>query len=181
MKLHIGCGNVILPGWVNLDIVAAPGVDIVDDASALNRIEDESVDIIYASHILDHFSRHDTVAILATWRRKLRPGGTLRVAVSDFDAVVVEYICSRELTHLLGHIVGGHKSAYDKHGVVFDETSLSECLLSAGFVDVRRWDWRQTEHRDYDDFSQAYWPHMNKTSGRHMSLNLEATKPQCTG
>ena len=30
MKLHVGCGDVILPGWTNLDIEQLPGVDIKD-------------------------------------------------------------------------------------------------------------------------------------------------------
>ena len=41
MKLHIGCGDVIIPGWTNLDIDNLPGVDINDDARTLSKISDE--------------------------------------------------------------------------------------------------------------------------------------------
>ena len=63
------------------------------------------------------------------------------------------------------------------HRTVYDFESLGALLESAGFEDVRRYDWRQTLHRDYDDFSQAYVPHMDKENGRLISLNVEADKP----
>ena len=53
---------------------------------------------------------------------------------------------------------------------------LSGLLLKAGFASVRRWDWRETEHAEIDDYSQAHLPHMDKENGRPMSLNLEAVK-----
>lgn len=177
MKLHIGCGKVILPGWTNLDIEAGPGVDIVDDARTLESIERESCDIIYASHILDHFGRHEIANVLERWHSRLKPGGTLRLAVSDFSQVVAEYTNKHELGALLGHIVGGHKSPFDRHGIVFDRDLLEKMLTAAGFVGIERWDWRKMDHGKYDDFSQAYTPHMNKTNGRHMSLNLQARRP----
>jgi hypothetical protein len=62
-----------------------------------------------------------------------------------------------------------HKAAYD-----FD--SLKKLLEENGFTDVRRYDWRQTIHKDYDDFSQAYFPHMDKEHGLLISLNVEAVK-----
>jgi len=37
-------------------------------------------------------------------------------------------------------------------------------------------DWRDTDHVNYDDFSQAHLPHMDKVNGLLMSLNLEAVK-----
>ncbi len=48
MKLHIGCGEKIFPGWTNLDIDELPGVDIIDDSRTLLKIPNESCDIIYA-------------------------------------------------------------------------------------------------------------------------------------
>ncbi len=58
MRLHLGCGRTILEGWVNLDVVAGPGVDIVFDldACATSRLPfaDGSVDEFLASHVLEH-------------------------------------------------------------------------------------------------------------------------------
>jgi hypothetical protein len=41
---------------------------------------------------------------------------------------------------------------------------------------VSKYDWRDTEHSELDDFSQSYLPHMDKDNGKLMSLNIEAVK-----
>lgn len=62
------------------------------------------------------------------------------------------------------------------HKTTYTFSSLREMLESEGFGNVRRYDWRQTIHKDYDDHSQAYYPHMDKENGILISLNVEATK-----
>jgi hypothetical protein len=59
-------------------------------------------------------------------------------------------------------------------GPVYDFESLRSTLQTAGFREVRRYDWRDTVHKDFDDYSQAYIPHMDKEAGRLISLNVEA-------
>ena len=59
---------------------------------------------------------------------------------------------------------------------IYNFTALKELLESNGFCDLRRYDWRKTIHKDYDDHSQAYYPHMDKENGILISLNVEATK-----
>lgn len=58
MKLHIGCGRTILPGWVNVDFLKLPGVDVVADLDDCRSntlpFENNSVDEILASHVLEH-------------------------------------------------------------------------------------------------------------------------------
>ncbi len=57
-KLHLGCGKTILDGWVNLDCVALPGVDVVADldecATRPLPFEDNTFGEILASHLLEH-------------------------------------------------------------------------------------------------------------------------------
>jgi hypothetical protein len=60
--------------------------------------------------------------------------------------------------------------------MIFDEDLLRSELLATGFRRIRRWDWKETEHADIDDYSQAYLPHMDKTNGTLVSLNLEAAR-----
>ena len=48
--------------------------------------------------------------------------------------------------------------------------------MEVGFKNVERYDWRETEHAEFDDHSQAYLPHMDKENGTLISLNVECTK-----
>ncbi len=176
MKLHIGCGDVIIPGWTNLDIDNLPGVDINDDARTLSKIPDESCDIIYACHILEHLGRHEVGNVLKTWTKKLKKNGMVRLAVPDFEKAIQWYQKNPHLEDVLGLIIGGQKTKYDFHKMVFDKKKITELLIDSGFSDIKEWDWRKTEHSDIDDYSQAYLPHMDKENGLLMSMNIEATK-----
>jgi len=73
-------------------------------------------------------------------------------------------------------IHGGQNYEYNYHYISFDFKSLEIVLKKIGFKLVYRYDWKETEHKDYDDFSQAYLPHMDKENGVLMSLNVEAVK-----
>ena len=77
MKLHVGCGSKIFPGWTNLDIDDLPGIDIIDDARKLSKIPDESWEIIYACHILEHLGRHEVEDVLKVWNTKLLKNGII--------------------------------------------------------------------------------------------------------
>ena len=58
MKLHIGCGEKYLPGWKHLDARKFPHVDYVTNKlDKLDMFADNSVEEIYACHVLEHFTR----------------------------------------------------------------------------------------------------------------------------
>lgn len=178
MKLHLGCGPRYIPGFVHVDLHAAPHVDIVGPVEQL-PMGDATASLIYASHVLEHFDRHAYRAVLEEWFRVLHPEGILRISVPDFAACAAIYYESglaNGLSGLVGLLVGGQRDNYDYHKMIFDEAFLCRDLLDIGFREVRRWDWRATEHSQIDDYSQAYIPHLSKDVGRHMSLNLEAVK-----
>ena len=63
------------------------------------------------------------------------------------------------------------------HRTIYDFSSLKRLLEENGFSDIHRYDWCKTIHKNYDDFSQDYFPHMDKERGLLLiSLNVEATK-----
>ena len=62
--------------------------------------------------------------------------------------------------------------------MIYDRKFLTKVLKICGFDDVKEWEWRQTEHGQFDDYSQSYLPHMDKENGMLMSLNLQAVKIQ---
>ncbi len=178
-KLHLGCGPKYIPGFTHVDALTFPHVDVVGPVDDLPWVEDQSIELIYACHVLEHFSRNVVDGILAEWFRVLEPGGVLRIAVPDFRAAAELFLAGatpRGLYDVMGLIVGGQKDEYDYHKVAFDEISLTDRLKKVGFSKVRGWDWRTTEHAHIDDYSQAYFPHMDKENGRLVSLNIEGVR-----
>jgi acetyltransferase-like isoleucine patch superfamily enzyme len=179
IKLHLGCGPRYIPGYIHVDGQRHPHVDIVADLKQIDVIPDNSADLVYASHVLEHFGRWEFRSALLEWRRVLKSGGVLRLAVPDFAACARLYYekgLEDGLSGLIGLIAGGQRDSYDFHKMIFDEPFLKRELQGLGFRDVRPWDWRSAEHAGVDDFSQAYLPHLDKENGTLMSLNLECRK-----
>ena len=58
MKLHIG-GKEKKEGWRILNIQKNDDVDYVGDISDLSQFEDNSIEEIYASHVVEHVSQKD--------------------------------------------------------------------------------------------------------------------------
>lgn len=178
-KLHLGCGPKHFPGWFHVDALDYPHVDHKGRVDELDFIESDSVELIYASHLLEHFGRHEFEAVLKEWYRVLKPGGTLRLAVPDYAACAKLFVAGKlenGVRDILGLMVGGQKDEYDYHKMIFDEAFLSTTLTDIGFSKIIHWDWQETQHSHIDDYSQAYLPHMDKENGVLVSLNLEATK-----
>ena len=180
VKLHLGCGSKHISGFIHIDILDAPHIDHKQRIETLPEFPDGSVDLIYACHVLEHFSRWTYKSALQEWFRVLKPsGGVLRLAVPDFAAcakIYHEHGLADGLSGLIGLIVGGQRNEYDIHYMIFDQQLLEDSLREVGFTSVRYWDWRCTDHCDVDDYSQAYLPHLDKQNGTLMSLNLEAIK-----
>lgn len=176
MKLHLGCGKRFIPGYAHIDAVQFPHVDVVHAVDNLPMIADDLVEVIYSCHVLEHFTRVELPRVLAEWRRVLKPGGTLRVAVPDFEAICELYRQTKRMDVVIGPLFGRGDHLYNIHHNVFDFPTLATTLVLAGFTNVRRYDWRKTEHADVDDFASAYYPHMDKERGLLLSLNVEATK-----
>jgi len=177
MKLHLGCGKRFLPGFVHIDAVDYPHVDHVATIDNLSFIQNDSVDLIYNCHVLEHFKRRDVDRVLREWFRVIKPGGIIRVSVPDFSKLCDVYQKKNQLDLVIGALFGRQDYLYNIHYNVFDFSSLSRALEQAGFVNVRNYDWRETEHAEVDDFSQAYIPHMDKEHGTLISLNVECDKP----
>lgn len=84
-QLNLGCGYDIRPAWVNLDVAALPGVDVVHDLDVLPYpFQDEKFDIVLARHVLEHVN--DLIATMREIHRILRPGGMLQAIVPHFTS-----------------------------------------------------------------------------------------------
>ena len=77
-------------------------------------------------------------------------------------------------SELYGKMNMGSKIIY--HKTTYNYNDLKTLLSECGFSKVNFYNWKNTEHSNFDDHSQAYIPHMDKENGTLISLNVEATK-----
>jgi ubiquinone/menaquinone biosynthesis C-methylase UbiE len=179
LKLHIGCGKRFIPDFVHIDQVAFPHVDHVQDIRCLPGFADNSASLIYACQVIEYFDREEVVGVLGEWLRVLAPNGVLRLSVPNFTVISRLYQAGFKLELFLGTLYGrilDGKGGFAYHRTTYDEHSLRDLLSELGFRETRLWDWRKTEHAHIDDFSQAYFPHMDKERGMLFNLNMEARK-----
>lgn len=188
MKLNLGCGKrERLPGFTNIDIIRGKNIDIRCDIRRLPMIDNDSVEMIYASHILEYFDMAEAEIILAEWKRVLQPKGILRLAVPDFENLAAAY-CFRDcnIKSLLGPLYGKMNIGngnYIYHKTAYDVDSLSELLENCGFTNIHQWDCKTAFPPTYDDHSLSFLPKYKKSplekgyrDGFLISLNLEAIK-----
>lgn len=176
VKLHLGCFKRKIYGFINVDIRDDVEPDVVDDITKLQKFEDNSVDLIFTSHTLEHVKREEVHKTLGRWYEVLKPGGKLFVSVPDMQAVCEHYIYNKDIWLLRNFIWGSQKHDYDYHYVGWDFKSLYDDLLSVGFVGIERYNWQEQEWFYIDSYEQAYLPHLHKISGRLMSLNISCQK-----
>lgn len=178
VKVNMGCGwRNFGPDWIHID---GGNYKHLDYRSVTDlEFADNTVDLIYASHVLEYFNRHEACILLGEWRRTLKPNGILRIAVPDFAELSRLYQEKEiRLENVLGPLYGAMQMSEDTiyHKTTYDLDNLSIFLTQNGFYGIKRYDWRLTEHAQFDDHSQAYFPHMDKENGALISLNVECQK-----
>lgn len=175
VNLHLGCGVVNHPAYINIDLIPHPHVHYLRPIDDLSIFADNSADLIYASHCLEHFSFRRVPAVLIEWSRVLKKDGTLRLSVPDFDFIIEIYQASgNRLDAVHQAIVGGQDYKYNFHYVVFNKAYLTDLLLDAGFTDVCEWIPGASELTMFHDWSDKMFKVGDKEFP--ISLNLEAKK-----
>jgi len=174
--LHIGCGEINSPEFINIDARPLAHVHVVtDDITSLGDFGDESVDLVYMCHILEHIKRDALVEVLTQIKRVLKKGGVLRISVPDFDQLIEVYNASgKNMDSIHLQLMGGQDHAYNFHYSVFNHTSLSNLLGKVGFRDVVPWDPYNCQYHNFKDKATRSLT----VNGRAypISLNLEAVK-----
>jgi predicted SAM-dependent methyltransferase len=123
-KLHLGCADKFIPGFIHIDCRYFPHIDYISDISNLSMLENESIDLIYTCHTLEHFHRNDTKRVLSEWYRVLKKDGVLRIAVPDFDALIKVYKQYDDLDLIIGSLYGRQDYNENFHYITFTYKSL---------------------------------------------------------
>jgi predicted SAM-dependent methyltransferase len=161
LKLHLGCGQFIWRGWVNLDLNQEGECRLPDERDAETvfvehdllcglPLADGSVNYIYSSHLWEHFDVQDGFRLLQECHRVLVPGGVFRVALPDFRASFRAYLANDKDYFDLADACGfvpeyppGTRTIQDyinwvvhqsgTHKCVYDPEKLVAMLHAAGF------------------------------------------------
>jgi len=110
---------------------------------------DNSVEVVYSSHMIEHLDRREAKAFLMEVRRILRPGGIVRLAAPDLAGLVKAYLATGNADQFIDRT---HMSQERPRGVLartktviigsrghmwmYDGPSLAALLCDAGFSDV---------------------------------------------
>lgn len=182
MKLHLACGHRYIPGWIHVDMSEMAHINYSSTMDHLPFINNNTVEIIYISHGLNYLAPGDVAGAFDEWYRVLEPNGTLRLSVPNLSAVWTVYEKTNDISQLAGALYGrmniktplGYRTV--QHQAQYDTAALNRLFTTHGFYNITYWNWRETEHANIDDYSQAYWPHMQKDTGIQLSLNIQAQK-----
>lgn len=170
IRLHIG-GKDPHPDWKILDIQPREYVDYVGNAMDLSQFEDNSVEAIYASHVLEHFDYvRELPVVLKEWHRVLHFGGQLMISVPDLPTLCHLYIeegaSAEQRFSIMRMMFGGQTDEYDYHKVGLSWEYLFMLLTQAGFRIIRKVD----RFGLFNDCSEMV------VFGKPVSLNIIATK-----
>ena len=143
MKLHIG-GESKKEGGSILNIQPKDGVDFIGTITDLSQFTDDSIEEIYASHVLEHVLQRDVHKTLAGIYRILKKGGKLYISVPDLE--ILCHIFVDPMTpkvakiHAMRMMFGGQVDEFDIHYMGWNQEFLLDFLQIAGFSEGKRVD-----------------------------------------
>ncbi len=185
MRLHLGCGPTVVPGWDNVDgswsawfarhrgllrllarcrVVPAKlalnpyptGIRIHDLRRRLGFAATGSYEAVYASHVLEHLCFADAQQLLSESFRVLRPGGVARILVPDLRSLVLEYLGQMELGDQSGD--APHLDGADRFSARFLNAPLQQGRASLPY----------RIYAAYYDLHQHKWMYDAPSLIRHM-------------
>jgi predicted SAM-dependent methyltransferase len=153
VKLNLGSFTHMFHGWRNLDRIDLSGwadqngyrftqCDITDGLP----YDDQIVDLIFLSHVLEHFDYAVGQQLLRECWRVLKPDGVLRIAVPNANKLIALYnddqlstlteICGNDLADAES-IVMLHELLYGgDHRAIYNARALVRMLRDVGFARV---------------------------------------------
>ncbi len=158
MKLHLGCGERYLPGYINIDYPASEHTvqqsRVCDQEADLLSLQyaAESVEEVRLHHVFEHFTRPVACALLTSWYSWMPAAGILHIEVPDFGAAARRALglftseqgrCVAER-----HIFGSQEAHWAVHCIGYTEARLRGLLEAFGFIPqkVNKSEWRGTDN-----------------------------------
>jgi predicted SAM-dependent methyltransferase len=192
-KLQVGCGENILAGWLNTDLVSkAPGVFLLD-ATKQFPFETGQFDYVFSEHLIEHLPYEQGIWMLSECFRVTKPGGTVRITTPNIEFLADLYK-SRNAEPQKRYIDWSTRSFIPQapetsavfvinnflycdwgHQFIYDSTTLGRALETVGFRRVRECQLSSSPHEELRDLEN----HRRMPEGflALESMTLEADKP----
>ena len=150
-RLNLGCGDKILPDYINVDVAESRRSlkpDVLCDLRKLTPFEDDTIDEILSVDVVEHFWRWEVVDILKEWRRVLKPGGVMILECPNLISACQELLQNAE--HATGPGPEGQRSMWVLYGDPawkdplmnhrwgYSPASLAQVMHEAGFLNLRQ-------------------------------------------
>lgn len=94
--LNLGCGTRFHTLWSNVDFVSTDKSVIAHDLRKGIPFQDSYFDVVYHSHLLEHFPKSAALPFMLECYRVLKPGGIIRIAVPDLERIASLYLQALE-------------------------------------------------------------------------------------
>lgn len=94
-KIHLGCGNRKVEGWLNVDLrhVADYSLDL---SVGYLPWQDNSFNVAVSQHLVEHLDmKSELIPLLGELHRTLKPGGEVWITTPDIEKIVRSYIDHR--------------------------------------------------------------------------------------
>ena len=152
-KLHLGASHNYLDGWLNTDVV--PGSRMVYlDVTTRFPLDDNTVDYVFAEHLIEHMDYEDALTMLRESWRVLKPGGRIRIATPNLEILIGLHTRSRTeaqqnyVDWIVDHCLSSVDSCKEVfvinnafrawgHRFLYDFATLKVTLSTTGFTDIR--------------------------------------------
>jgi len=129
-------------------------------------LPDASADYAFASHFLEHLSKHHGEQLVRETLRVLKPGGVVRISIPDLARLIDAYGEGRKEEAMDGMFEDWELGDFARHRYMYDFEMLAGLLGRAGFADVRRC-----------EYQEGRVPDLQELDNRPGSLVVEASKP----
>lgn len=145
MRLNLGCGRHVLDGYTNVDVARSPKAarapEILHDMRAGPLpLPDGVADEVLAVHLFEHFYRWEVDALLADWRRVLKPGAVLVLELPNLEAACRNVLAGERDQLGMWPLYGdpSHRDPFMCHRWAWTSTTLRALLEASGFTKIKQ-------------------------------------------
>jgi len=148
-KLHLGCGDVRMPDFINIDFRKTSATDIVNDCTTIDIFPKESLSVVYSNAFFEHLYKNDRSRCLKSVYQSLKDAGVvIFLGIPNFKEVAKAYLQKEkgllsetfDLYHVYRFTHGDpeHVKGWwleQLHKSLFDRDEVASLLDSSGFKD----------------------------------------------